>query len=169
MRAPSKRNESQVVKIHRTQSLAGRVELNFALEAVTNQVKPKERMSQAVMQMNGLSPVKFNVTEADVFHFYRKRNRRSRNWLDSFGSVGVLDNGMIQDGFNVNLGDPSCSFFERGENVKTSRKRRGLADDAKEVGSIGSTPSPGKPGTWGSDRQNGNCFSNGVAAPQRVA
>lgn len=169
MRAPSKRKESQMVKIHRTQSLAGRVELNFAFEEVTNQVKPKERMNQAVMQMNGLSPVNFNVTEADVFHSYRKQNWRSRNWLGSFGSVGVLDNGMIQDGFNVNLGDPSCSFFAKGEYAKTSRKRRGLANDAEEVGSIGSTPSPGKPDTWGSDRQNGNCFSNGVAASQRVA
>ena len=169
MRAPSKRTTSQVVKIHCAQGLAGQAELNFALEEVTNQVKPKERMSQAVMQMNGLSPVIFNVTEADVVHLHRRRNRVYRQRLGMIGSVGVLDNGMIQDGCSVNLGDPVGSSAGRQEYVGTGRKRRGQAEGTQEVGPVGSTRSLGKPGTWGSDRQNGNRMSAGMATPQRVA
>lgn len=169
MRAPSKRTTIQVVKIHFAQGLASQAELNFALEEVTNQVKPKERMSQAVMQMNGLSPVIFNVTEADAVHNARRRNQGSRYRLDDSGSVGVLDNGMIQDGCSVNLGDPVGSSAGRQEYAGTGRKRRGPGEGTQEVGPMGSTRSLGKPGTWGSDRQNGNRMSAGMATPQRVA
>ena len=169
MRAPSKRMDNQMVKIHRTQSLTSRVELNFALEEVTNQMKPKGGMSQAVMQMNGLSPVISNVTEADDVHMFGRRNQGSRYRLDDSGSVGVLDNGMIQDGWSVNLGDPVSSSVERPEYVGTSQKRQELTDGTREVGSIRITRSLGKPGTWGSDRRNGICMRAGVATPQRVA
>ena len=145
------------------------MELNFALEEVTNQVMPKERMNQAVMQMNGLSPVIINVTEADGVHYLRRRNLADRNRLETQDSVGVLDNSMIQDGCGVNLGDPVRSFPEMEEYVGTSRKGQGLKDGTQEVGPMGSTRSLGKPGTWGSDRQNGNRAGAGMAAPQRVA
>ena len=169
MRAPSKRIRTQVVKIHYAQSLASRVEQNFAREEVTNPVKPKERMSQAVMQINGLSPVIFNITEADGVHYLRRQYPADQQRLETQGSVGVLDNGMIQDGSGVNLGDPARSFPARGEYVGTSRKRQGPRDGAQEVGPMGSTRSLGKPGTRGSDRQNGNRMSAGMATPQRGA
>jgi hypothetical protein len=169
MGAPSKRTENQVVKIHYAKSLTSRAELNSALEEVTNPAKPEGGMSQAVMQMNGLSPVIINVTEADVVHNIRRRNRRSRYWLDDSGSVGILDNGMIQDGFGVNLGDPVSSSVERQEYAGTSRKRREPEEGTQEVGSARSTRSLGKPGTWGRGRQNGNRMSAGMATPQRVA
>ena len=145
------------------------MELNFALEEVTNQVTPKERMNQAVMQMNGWSPVIFNVTEADGVHGPRRQNLADRNRLETQGSVGVLDNGMIQDGSGVNLGDPARSFLVREEYFGTSRKRQGPKDGEQEVGPMGSTRSLGKPGTRGSDRQNGNRMRAGMTAPQRVA
>lgn len=169
MRAPSKRAEIQVVKIHHTQSPASRVELNFVPGEVTNQVKPKEGMSQAVMQMNVWSPVISTITEADAVHKRRKQNQEWQQWLAVSGSVGVLVNGMMQDGGSVNLGDPVRSFPETEEYAGTSRKRRGPVDGTWEVGPIGITRSLGKPGTWGSDRQNGNCLRAGMAAPQRVA
>ena len=169
MGAPSKRTKTQVVQIHYAQSPASGAELNFALEEVTNQVKPKERMSQAVMQMNGWSPVIPNVTEADGVHVSRRQNLVYRNRLETQDSVGVLDNGMIQDGSGGNLGDPARSFSERGEYVGTSRKRQEPKNGVQEVGPMGSTQSLGKPSTWGSDRQNGNRMRAGVAAPQRVA
>ena len=169
MGAPSKRTENQVVKIHHAKGLTNQAELNFALEEVTNPAKPKRGMSQAVMQMNGLSPVIINVTEADAVHFVGRQYRRSRYWLDDSGSVGVLDNGMIQDGFGVNLGDPVSSSAERQEYAGTSRKRQELEEGTQEVGSARSTRSLGKPGTGGRDRQNGNRMSAGMATPQRVA
>jgi hypothetical protein len=169
MGAPSKRTATQVVKIHFAQSLTSRAEPNFAFEEVTNQMKPKEGMNQAVMQMNGLSPVISNVTEADGVHCLRRRNRADRKRLGTSGSVGVLDNGMIQDGCGVNLGDPVGSSVGRQEYAGTSRKRQGPEEGAQEVGPMGSTRSLGKPGTWGSDRQNGNRMRAGMAAPQRVA
>jgi hypothetical protein len=169
MSAPSKRAENQVVKIHCAKGQASQAELNFALEEVTNPAKPKGRMSQAVMQMNGLSPVIFIITEADAVHLVGRQYQRSRHGLDASGSVGVLDNGMIQDGCSMNLGDPAGSSAERREYARTSRKRRGLADGTQEVGSVRSTRSLGKPGTGGRDRQSGNRMSAGMAAPQRVA
>ena len=169
MGAPSKRTENQVVKIHHAKGLTNQVELNLALGEATNPAKPKRGMSQAVMQMNGLSPVIINVTEADVVHNIRRRNRRSRYRLDDSGSVGILDNGMIQDGFGVNLGDPVSSSAERQEYAGTSRKRREPEEGTQEVGSARSTRSLGKPGTGGRGRQNGNRMSAGMAAPQRVA
>jgi hypothetical protein len=169
MGAPSKRTTNQVVKIHPAQSPASRAELNFASEEVTNQMKPKEGMSQAVMRMNGLSPVISNITEADAVHISGRRYQEGRNRLAASGSVGVLDNGMIQEGFSVNLGDPVGSSAERQEYAGTSRKRQGPVNGPREVGSIRSTRNLGKPSTWGRDRQNGNRTSAGVAAPQRVA
>jgi len=169
MGAPSKRADNQVVRNHPAQGPASQVELNFAQEEATNPAKPKERMNQAVMQMNGLSPVIIIVTEADVFHFRGRRNQEGRHRLDAPGSVGVLDNGMIQEGCSVNLGDPAGSFAARREYVGTSRKRRGPADGTQEVGSTRITRSLGKPGTGGRGRQSGNRMSAGMAAPQRVA
>jgi hypothetical protein len=169
MRAPSKRAENQVVKIHPAEGLASRAELNFALGEVTNPAKPKGGMSQAVMQMNGLSPVIFIATEADAVHYVGRQHQGSRYRLDDSGSVGVLDNGMIQDGFSVNLGDPVSSSVARQEYAGTSRKRQGPADGPREVGSARSTPSLGKPSTWGRGRQNGNRVRAGMAAPQRAA
>lgn len=169
MGAPSKRTENQVVKIHYAKGPASQAELNSALEEVTSPAKPEGGMSQAVMQMNGLSPVITNVTEADAVHSVRRQHQGSRYRLDDSGSVGVLDNGMIQDGFSVNLGDPASSSAERQRYAGTSRKRQELEECTQEVGSARSTRSLGKPGTWGRGRQNGNRMSAGMAASQRVA
>lgn len=169
MRAPRKRAETQMVKIHLIQSLASRMEPNFVLGEVTNQVVPKGGMNQAVMQMNGLSPEILQNTEADDVHMFGRQNRADRQWLGTQGSVGVLDNGMVQDGGSVNLGDPVRSFLKAEEYARTSRKRRELENDAREVGPMSSTRSLGKPGTRERRRQNGNRLRAGMAAPQRVA
>ena len=58
---------------------------------------------------------------------------------------------MIQDGNDVNLGDPLNSL--RSKYAETSRKGQGLADGSMEVGLVDSTQRTGKPLTGGSDQQ----------------
>lgn len=120
-------------------------------------------MNQAVTQVNVLSPVIFNVVEADELHNYGRQHLHHRIGQDGEGSTGVLGNGMIQDGSYVNSGDPSGSP-RIVEYAGTSRQGQGLADDLVEVGLIDSTRSVGKPRTWGSDQQvrdnSNSCCSN---------
>jgi len=47
----------------------------------------------------------------------------------------------------------SLVFFKGLEYARTSQRRRGLANDTKEVGLTDSTRSLGKPSTWGSGQQ----------------
>ena len=56
----------------------------------------------------------------------------------------------------MTLGDPLCS----GESWygKTSSRGQELADDAVEVGLVGSTRRTGKPATWGSGQHKGDSF-----------
>ena len=114
----------------------------------------KARMNQAVTQVNVLSSVIGNVVRADGIHCHGKQYQHNRNRQDGAGPTGVLGNGMVQDGNYMNLGDPVGSLYESTEYVGTSQKRRGLTNDQLEVGLIDSTPSMGKPCTWGSDQQS---------------
>jgi len=75
-----------------------------------------------------------NVVEVDPLHFRGRPYYRSDNRQGMDSSTGVLGNGMIQDGFHMNLGDPLYSLLERGEYPKPSQQRRGLDDGKVEVG-----------------------------------
>ena len=72
-------------------------------------MKLKESMNQAVTKVNDVGPVIFNVAKADVAHKYGRQYYFSRKWQERDNFVGVLDDGMIQDGLFVNLGDLHCS------------------------------------------------------------
>ena len=116
-------------------------------------------MYQAVMQMNVLSSVITHVTEVDAIHIGGRQYHCSHYRQGDSESVGVLGNSMIQNGKGVNLGEPLSSSSIRVEYVRTSQNRRGLTDDLMVVGLIGSTPSVGKPRTWGSGQRWRNSFS----------
>jgi len=116
-------------------------------------------MYQAVMQMNVLSSVITNVTEVDAIHIGGRQYHWNRERQGDSESVGVLGNGMIQNGKDVNLGEPLSSSSIRVEYVRTSQNRRGLTDDLMVVGLTGSTPSVGEPRTWGSGQRWRNSFS----------
>jgi hypothetical protein len=170
MGAPSKGHNFQRVQIPPTQSRASGVERIYAAEEVMNLSKPCRRMQQAATQVNVLSPVMSNVTEADAFHYVGRQHLRSRNWQEGADSVGILGSGMLQDGKGVNLGDPlRASILQGKEYLQTSQSRRGCRDHVAEVGSAGSTPSAGKPRAWGSGRRgeaSGNVI--GIHASQRA-
>jgi hypothetical protein len=68
MSAPSKARNFQLVQIQPAQRLATRAEPILVLVEVTKQVKPRGGMNQAATQVNVLSPVMYNVVEADAFH-----------------------------------------------------------------------------------------------------
>jgi len=54
----------------------------------------------------------------------------------STNSTAVLGSGMIQDGINVNLGDPLYSSEKITKCIETSQKGQGLMEDQVEVGLI---------------------------------
>jgi hypothetical protein len=135
-------------------------------------------MHQVVMKMNVMSPVIFNIAGVDALHVSGRQQYRCRKWQGDGSPVGVLGNDMIQDGYDVNLGDPLSSSVRFSlEYVKTSQQRRGLTDDSMEVGLIGSTRSVGKPRTrqqakyspsWGSGQQWCNGFRDSLPDTRRL-
>ena len=111
-------------------------------------------MYQAVTKVNVSGPVIFIVAEADVAHLSGRQYYFSRQWQERNGSVGVLIDGMVQDGLLMNLGDLHSSALESSKQyVGTSLKGRVLTKDYVEVGLEGSTLSKVRPCTWGSVQQ----------------
>ena len=62
-------------------------------------------MNQAVTKVNDVGPVIVIVTKADVAHLYGRQYSYPRKWQEGSCFVGVLGDGMVQDGMFVNLGD----------------------------------------------------------------
>ena len=169
MSAPSEVHRDHPVKILDVQRLATDTELNSTLEEVTNSVKLEGRMYQAATRMNVFSPVMINIAEVDGLHFAGRRNPCYREWRGHNDSAGVAGSSMIQDGFDVNLGDPLSSWVKSvPKYAGTSRKGQGLADDLVEVGLTGSTRSMGEPCTGGSGQQRSNCFRACLPDTQRL-
>ncbi len=111
-------------------------------------------MCQAVTKVNVFGPVIFIVAEADAAHISGRQNYFSRQWQERSSSVGVLIDGMIQDGLLMNLGDLHSSALEKSKQyVGMGLKGRVLAEDYVEVGLGGSTLSKVRPCTWGSAQQ----------------
>ena len=105
-------------------------------------------MNRAVTQVNVSSPVILNVADVDAVHFGGRQQGCRRFWQGDIRSAGVLVNGTVQDGCNVNLGDPwNSSVMSSPEYVETSQQRRGSTEDSMEVGLTHSTRSAGKPRT----------------------
>ena len=156
MGAPSKAFNLQSVKIRPTQRLATSVEPTIALQEVTNAVKPVEGTYQAATQVKVLSPVMYDVVEADVFHYAESRTKG-----DAMVSHHLLYRGLSPwHGMKWKLSELGrSSVFLKGY-VKTSQQRRELANDTEEVGLVDSTSNMGKPCAWGSDQQ----WSDGLSA-----
>ena len=127
-------------------------------------------MNQAVTKVNVLGPVIFNVTKVDVPHYIGRQHYFSRKWQERNSFVGVLGDGMVQDGLFVNLGDlhSSVTRVER-QYAGTSRKGRGLANDCVEVGLGGSTLSEIRTRTRGSAQQLDDSINTSSSNPPRLA
>jgi hypothetical protein len=111
-------------------------------------------MYQAVTKVNVSGPVIFIVAEADPAHLWGRPYYYSRQWQEGNSSVGVLIDGMVQDGLFVNLGDlhSSTTKVERWY-AETSPKRQELANDFAEVGLGSSTRNEIRTRTRGSAQQ----------------
>ena len=149
MRAPRKVHKIQSVKIRPMQRLTTSIEATIALHEVTSVMKPVEATYQAATQVKVLSPEIFHVIEADVLHktegsmkgdimvSHHSLYRGLSPWHDMRWSLRKLGR---------------SSVFSK-EYAGTSQNRRGLANDAEEVGLTDSTRSIGKLCTWGSGQQ----------------
>ena len=149
MSAPSKAFNLQSVEIRSAQRLTASVEPTIALQEVTNVVKPMEGTYQAATQVKVLSPVMFDVVEADVFHCAESRTK---------GGVKVSHHLLYRGrspwhGMKWKLSELGRSSVFLKRYAKTSQQRQGLANEAEEVGLADSTRSVGKPRTWGSGQQ----------------
>jgi len=132
-------------------------------------MKLKESMNQAVTKVNDVGPVILLVAKADAAHISGRQYYFSRNWRERNSFVGVLDDGMIQDGCFVNLGDlhSSVTRVER-QYAETSLEGQGLANGYAEVGLEGSTRSGIRTRTWGSVQQVNASFNTGSLNPRRL-
>ena len=132
-------------------------------------MKPKGTMNQAVTKVNDVGPVIFIVAEADAVHGCGRQHNLSRKWQERGCPVGVLGDGMVQDGVSVNLGDLHGSATRvEGQYAETSRKGRGSANGHAEVGLGGSTRSGIRTRTWGSAQQLGDRFNTRLVNPLRL-
>jgi len=107
------------------------------------------------------------ITEVDVFHCHGKRYYCNQYWRGYSDSVGVLGNGMMQDGYCMNLGEPLSSYHTKGKYAKTSTKAQGLVNGLMVVGLTDSTLSTVTPYTWGSGQQQSSCFRDSRTNSQR--
>lgn len=162
MSAPSKAFNLQSVKIRSMQRLTNSIEPTTARQAVTNVVKPVEGTYQAATQVKVLSPVIIDIIEADVFHLTESSTKC--NAMVSYHSLYRGLSPWHDMKWKLNELGRALAFFKGLEYVRTSRQGRGLANDAKAVGLTDSTPSLGKPSTWGSGQQcsakSRYCFTN---------
>ena len=132
-------------------------------------MKLKESMNQAVTKVNDIGPVIFIVAKVDAAHIGGRQYYFSRNWQERNDFVGVLGDGMIQDGWFVNLGDLHCSATKVGRQyAETSLKGQGLANGFVEVGLEGSTLSEIRTRTWGSVQQVNASFNTSSLNPRRL-
>lgn len=165
MSAPSKAFNLQSVKVRSMQRLTTGIEPTTARQAVTNVVKPVEGRYQAATQVKVLSPVILNIVEADVFHCAESSMK---------GDVLVSHHSLYRGlspwhGMKRKLDELGRSSVFLRRYARTSQNRRGLANDAEEVGLTDSTPSLGKPSTWGSGQQYSDGASTCLINPQRLS
>lgn len=156
MSAPSEALKIQSVKIRSVQRLTTSTEPTIPRQAVTNVVKRMEGTEQTATKVKVLSSEIFDVIEADVLHYAESCTKG-----DTMVSHHLLYRGRSPwYVLRWNLGELGRSSVFLGRYAETSQQRRGLANDTEEVGLIDSTLSLGKPSTWGSDQQWGDCSRN---------
>ena len=92
MSAPSEVHRIQLVKIQPSQRLTTIAERPITSREVTNVMKLIERTIQAVTQVKVLSPVMFNIIEADILHNDGKQQGYSRygEWIFSLSGSKTM-------------------------------------------------------------------------------
>jgi hypothetical protein len=121
-------------------------------------MKLRERIYQAVMQINVLSPETSHIVEVDAVHIRGRQHHHARNdkglWLYRGLRQWHDIRWMIRE-----LGR-STELLERY--AETSCEKQELADGLVEVGLTGSTLRTGKPATWGSGQQGCDTARNKI-------
>ena len=164
MSAPRKARNKQSVRIRPMQRLTISIERSVTQQLVTNAVKLAEGTYQAATQVKVLSPEILNIIEADVFHVTESSMKD-----DAMVSHHLLYRGLRPwHDKRWRLRELGRSFVFPDGYVGTSQQRRGLTNDAEEVGLIDSTLSLGKPSTWGSDQRWRNWLRSRQASTQRL-
>ena len=165
MCAPSKARKVQVVKIHSMQSLTSSIEPTTARQAVTNVVKPVEGTYQAATKVKVLSPVIYDIIEADVLHYAEGSTKG-----DAKVSHHSLYRGLSPwHGMRWNLHELGRSLIFLRRYVGTRQQSQELTNDIREVGLTDSTRSMGKPCTWGSGQQWRDRLGTSLTNTQRLA
>lgn len=152
MRVPRQRHENLKVKSFPAEGLASRAEQKCEVMEVMKSSKPHWRKLWAATHVNVLSPVIFNVTDADALHLVGRQYVVVRKWQVQQHSVGVLDSGTQRLSFRSRLGR-SVRFLQAQacEYLQTTRTSEECGNNVTEVGAVRSSPSAGKPRTWQRD------------------
>ena len=136
----------------------------IALQEATNVMKPVEGTYQAATQVKVLNHENYKIIEVDAV---------------PIAEYGMKDGAMVSHHSLYRGQSPwhdkrwrlrelgRSSVFPRGY-VGTSQQRRGLTNDAEEVGLTDSTRSVGKPCTWGSGQQCSDWLSTVQSNTQRL-
>lgn len=165
MSAPSKARKVQVVKIRSMQSLTSSIEPTTARQAVTNVVKPVEGTYQAATKVKVLSPVIFDIIEADVLHHAEGSTKG-----DVMVSHHLLYRGLSPwHDMRWNLRELGRSLIFLKGCAGTRQQSQERADDIREVGLTDSTLSIGKLCTWGSGQQWRDRLGTSLTNTQRLA
>ena len=165
MRAPSKVRKVQVVKIHSMQSLTSNIEPTTARQAVTNVVKPVEGTYQAATKVKVLSPVIYDIIEADVLHYTEGSTKGG-----ALVSHHLLYRGRSPwHGMRWSLRKLGRSLIFLQRYAGTRQQSQELANNIREVGLADSTLSMGKPCTWGSGQQWRDRLGTSLTNTQRLA
>lgn len=152
MRAPREAFRIQLVKIQPRQSLANSLEQTIMLREVTSVVKLMEWTMQGATKVKVLSPEISNIIEVDILH--KMEDRMKDNDKASYHLL--YRDQRPRHVLKWILNELGRSFVFLLRYAGTSQQRRGLTEDAKEVGLIDSTQSVGKPHTRGSGQQYSN-------------
>ena len=105
-----------------------------------------------------------DIIEADVFHSAESRTK---------GGVKVSHHLLYRGqrpwhGMRWKLGELGRSSVFLRRYAETSQQRRGLANDAEEVGLADSTLSMGKPCAWGSGQRWSDRLRTCLKGPRRL-
>ncbi|WP_264687091.1 hypothetical protein [Wolbachia endosymbiont (group B) of Rhopobota naevana] len=153
MSAPREAFRVQLVENQPRQSLANSLEQTIMLRKVTSVVKLMEWIIQGATKVKVLSSEIANIIEVDTFHVVEDSMRGN----DKASYHSLYRDPRPYHVLRWSLNELGRSFVFLLRYAGTSQQRRGLTEDAKEVGLIDSTQSVGKPHTRGSGQQ----YSNG--------
>ena len=147
------------------QSLTSSIEPTTERQAVTNVVKPVEGTYQAATKVKVLSPVIYDIIEADAVHYAEGSTKG-----DVKVSRHLLYRGQSPwHDMRWNLRELGRSLIFLQRYAGTRQQSQELANGIREVGLTDSTLSMGKPCTWGSGQQWRDRLGTSLTNTQRLA